>query len=147
MINPEVATIEQEWLLLPQGLINVKFYELCLIERSGILSCAGGAHCQLCTASFTELKDFELVKSGFPMNRKISSAREIFAFVEVEDYLLLPSEQRFGLTHEPISEIDIIPTSPLHTYTCVFRRYMLLIYHIRSGTFKWSPTSKQSRIQ
>ena len=143
MINSEAATIEEEGLLVPQGIVKVMILRTMFDGKmSGILSGAGGAHCQLCTASFAELKDLELVRSGFPMNRKISSAREICSSVEKEDYLLLPSQQRFGLTHEPISEIDIIPASPLHTYTCVFRWCMLLIYHIRSGVFKWSPTSK-----
>ena len=50
-----------------------------------------------------------------------------------------------SLTHEPISNIDIISASPLHSYTYKFRWFMLVIYHLQSGTYKWAPTSK--RIQ
>ena len=33
--------------------------------------------------------------------------------------------------------------SPIHSYNCVFRWYMLLlIYHLQAGKFTWSPTSK-----
>ena len=58
MINSESATIEQEGLLLPQGIVKVIILRTMFDGKmSGILSGAGGAHCQLCTASFAELKD------------------------------------------------------------------------------------------
>ncbi|KAI6661435.1 hypothetical protein LOD99_13307 [Oopsacas minuta] len=143
MINPEVTNIEKDGLELPYGNVRVEILRTMFDGKMfGILSGAGGASCQLCTASFAELTDLELVRSGFPINRTITSAKEIFSIVDTKNYLLLPSKDRCGLTHEPISEIDIIPASPLHTYTCVFRWFMLLIYHIRSGTFKWWPTSR-----
>ena len=43
-------------------------------KMCGILSGAGGAHCQLCTASLKDLKDIEMVRAGFPINRNISEA-------------------------------------------------------------------------
>ena len=46
---------------------------------SGILTGAGGAKCQSRTATFAELHGIELVRSGFPINRTISAARDIFA--------------------------------------------------------------------
>ena len=112
---------------------------------SGILTGAGGAKCQSCTATFAELHAIELVRSGFPINRTISAARDIFASVYKTEYLSLPSQERFGLTHEPLSEIDTIPASPLQTYTCVFRWFMTLVYHLHSGFNKWSPTSAKVR--
>ena len=108
-----------------------------------MLSGAGGANCQLCTATFGELKDLELVRCGFPINRTILSAKELFNSVDVDEFLSLPTQHRFGLTHEPISSIDIFPASPLHSYTCIFRWFMLVIYHLQSGADKWSPTSKK----
>ena len=30
---------------------------------------------------------------------------------------------------------------PLHSYTCVFRWFKLLIYRLNSGNYQWSPTS------
>ena len=62
---------------------------------SALLSRAGGASYQLCTATFSELKDLELVKNGLPINRTINSAKEIFDTVDVDDFLALPSRQRF----------------------------------------------------
>ena len=142
-INPETKIIEQEGIDLPQGFVNVKMYRSMFDGKmSGILTGAGGAKCQLCTATFEELHDIELVRSGFPINRTISAARDIFASVDKDEFLALPSQERFGLTHEPLSEIETIPASPLHSYTCVFRWYMTLVYHLHSGSTKWSPTSR-----
>ena len=109
---------------------------------SAILSGAGGASCQLCTAQFEELKDLDLIRDGYPINRFISDAKLIFETVDREEFLSLQSKERFGLTHEPISNIEIISASPLHSYTCVFRWFMLVIYHLQSAIHKWSPTSK-----
>ncbi|KAI6658672.1 hypothetical protein LOD99_11018 [Oopsacas minuta] len=131
MINPEVTNIEKDGLKLPYGNVRVKILRTMFEGKmSGILSGAGGASCQLCTASFAELTDLALVRSGFPINRTITSAKEIFSTADTENYLLLPSKDRSGLIHEPRSEIDRILASRLHTYTCVFRWFMLLIYHI-----------------
>ena len=109
---------------------------------SAILSGAGGAHCQLCTASKEDLHDLELVRAGYPINRTVSDAIELFTFVDKDEFLNLTSTKRLAITHEPVSEKDIIPAAPLHSYTCIFRWYMMLIYHLQSGKFKWSPTSK-----
>ena len=46
------------------------------------------------------------------------------------------------MTHEPLSDINILSASPLHSYTCVFHWFMLLVYHLKSGRLVWSPTSK-----
>ena len=37
-----------------------------------ILSGAGGKCCQLCTATFNQLKDRDLIIQGFPINRHIA---------------------------------------------------------------------------
>ena len=100
-INPETKLIEQDGIDLPQGLVKVKVYRSMFDGKmSGILTGAGGAKCQLCTATFAELHDIDLVRSGFPINRTISAARDIFASVDKNEYLSLPSQERFGLTHE-----------------------------------------------
>ena len=143
LINPEVKIIEQEGLELPQGHVQVRFIRSMLDGKMcGILRGAGGAQCQLCTASLKDLKDIEMVRAGFPINRNISDAMKLFSIVDKDDYLSLPSNQSLGITHEPISEINIMSASPLHSYTWVFRWYMLLIYHLQAGKFTWSPTSK-----
>ena len=139
IINPEVNSIEQDGLQLPQGMVQAKIIRSMLDGKmSGILSGAGGAHCQLCTANLKELKDLEIVRAGFPINRHILDAIELFTFVDKDEYLSLHSSQRLGITHEPVSDKNIFSPSPLHSYTCVF---MLLVYHSQLGKFVWSPTS------
>ena len=104
IINPEVNSIEQDGLQLPQGMVQAKIIRSMLDGKmSGILSGAGGAHCQLCTANLRELKDLEMVMAGFPINRQILDAKELFSFVDKDEYLSLPSSQRLGITHEPVS--------------------------------------------
>ena len=143
IINPECESMQQG-MSFPHGTAKVKIIRSMLDGKmSAILSGAGGANCQLCTATSTELRDIDLVRCGFPINRTISSAKEIFSSVDSIEFLSLPSQSRFGITHEPISDIDILPASPLHSYTCIFRWFMLVIYHLQSGTRKWSPTSKK----
>ena len=87
IINLNVVLIEQEKILIPQGEINFKILRTMFDGKmSSILSGAGGAHCQLCTASFADLKDLQLVRTGFTINRTISSAREIFSSVHTEEF-------------------------------------------------------------
>ena len=144
IINPEVTLIEKEGIILPNGQIIVEIKRTMFDGKmSAILS--GAASCQLCTTQFNQLKDLDFIRAGYPINRSISNAKLIFDSVDREDFLSLPSNERFGLTHEPISNIDIISASTLHSYTCIFRWFMLVIYHLQSGTYKWAPASK--RIQ
>ena len=75
-----------------------------------------------------------MVRAGFPINRTIT-AKELFIIVDKDDYVSIPSSQRLGIAHEPILETNIMATSPLHSYTCVFRWHMLLIYHLNAGKF------------
>ena len=58
-------------------------------------------------------------------------------------FLLKSSDKRFNITHRPISDLDIIPSSPLHAYLRCFGWYLYLISHLHAGLFKWSPTSKR----
>ena len=143
IINPEVKIIEQEGLQFPQGHGQVKIYRSMLDGKMcGILSGAEGAHCQLCTASMKYIKDIKIVRAVFPINRHISDAKDLFTLVDEDDYLSLPSSERSGITHEPLSDVNTMAASPLHIFTCVFRWYMFLIYHLQAGKSVWSPTSK-----
>ena len=59
------------------------------------------ASCQLCTATHNELKDQQLILQGFPINRHISDAIEMFGELEnIESFFSLPSNDRVDLTHE-----------------------------------------------
>ena len=140
-INFETEYLQKNGFQLPHGKCNVR------IERSmfdtkmtGILDGAGGAACHLCTATKAQLKDKHLIQHGFPINRSIQLAREIFLEVDEDEFLAKPSSARFNITHKPISAIDILPASPLHGYIRIFSWLMNLAYHIHAGVRKWSPT-------
>ena len=94
----------------------------------------------MCTATKAQLKDKHLIQHGFPINRSIQLAREIFLEVDEDEFLARPSSARFNITHKPISAIDILPDSPLHGYIRIFSWLMNLAYHIHAGVRKWSPT-------
>ncbi|KAI6647437.1 hypothetical protein LOD99_12433 [Oopsacas minuta] len=116
IIDSEVDSITQEGILLPKGLLNVTFHRTMIDGKmSENLSGAGGAHCQLCTANKSGVKDLEIVRSGVPINRSITTAKKIFSIVDEEEYPLLPSLS-YSLAHPELSSIDIIPVSTLHTY-------------------------------
>ncbi|KAI6651099.1 hypothetical protein LOD99_5449 [Oopsacas minuta] len=111
---------------------------------ASILSGAGGASCQLCTATQKELKDRDLILQGYPINRNISDAIQLFGELEdIDAFFSLPTNQRFNLTHQPLSTMGILPASPLHSYTCIFRWFNLLVYHLNCNKLTWSPASKE----
>ena len=65
-INPEAAVIEQEGLQYPEGLVRIQITRSMLDGKmSGILTGAGGAACQLCTANRQELKKSNLLGTVF----------------------------------------------------------------------------------
>ena len=47
---------------------------------------AGGASCHLCTSTREQLKDVDLVQHGFPINRFIDSALQIFEEVNEDEF-------------------------------------------------------------
>ena len=115
-INPEASVIEQEGIQFPKGVVHVEIIRSMLDgNMSGILSGAGCASCQLCTANNQELKDLELVRTWFPINRHIANAKELFNYVDRDEYLSLPHIDRLGMTHELLSDINILSASPLHS--------------------------------
>ena len=99
----------------------------------------------MCTATHNDLKDRELVVNGFRINITISDAIQLFGELEdIESFFSLPSNERYNLTYLPISTVNIIADSPLHSYTCmneVSMWFNLLVYHLHTGKLKWSPTS------
>ena len=141
MINAETSELESMGLQFPEGKVNISISRSMFDGKmASILSGAGGAKCQLCTATNEQIKDLTLIRSGFSINRCIEDAKQIFIDVNIEEFLKLSSEHRFGLTHLPASEKDITPVSPLHSYLCVFRWLIIFIYHLDARIKKWNPT-------
>ena len=108
---------------IDNGVVNVDIVRSMFDgEKEAILSGAGGAKCRMCTATYQDLNDRDLVIDGFPINRTITDVLELFAHIaDTESFFNLLSNQRFNLTHEPVSKININSASPLHSYACIFR--------------------------
>ena len=82
--------MQENGILLSQGLVKIKLLRTMFDGKmAGILSGAGGAHCQLCTATFEQLHDVELIRDGYPINRSITAAKELFQSVNEEEFLSL----------------------------------------------------------
>ena len=144
LINQETLAIEESGLSLHNGHAEVKIIRSHFdTKMAKILSGAGGASCQLCTASFAQRHDNSFVKTGNPMNRTIHDALALFEEVDEDEFLSLQSNQRFNLTHKPISDKDIGSASPLHAYLRTFSWSLLLVSHLQCGAKKWSPTSSK----
>ncbi|KAI6647513.1 hypothetical protein LOD99_8778 [Oopsacas minuta] len=143
MVNKETEYIENNGLNLINGITaSVQILRSQIDGKMAqILSGAGGACCQFCTTTFEQMHDLTFVQDGFPINRFISDAKIIFEEVDEERFLSLSSNERFNLTHAPLSDIDIIPGSPLHAYLRCFSWFMSLVSHLTAGVTKWSPTS------
>ena len=98
-------------------------------KMAAILSGAGGASSQLCTATHKELKDQELILQGLPINKQIFDAIEMFGELEdIESFFSLSYNDRVNFTHESVSTINITPFSTTLLYM-YFRWFNLLVYH------------------
>ncbi|KAI6660554.1 hypothetical protein LOD99_14138 [Oopsacas minuta] len=144
LINKESTEITVKGLELTSGFCEVEIQRSQLDGKMAkIISGAGGACYQFCTATFKQIHDPDIVKDGFPINRSITDLKVIFDEVNEEEFLSLSSDNRFNVTHRPISDLEIIPSSPLHAYLRCFGWFLHLISHLHAGVFKWSPTSKR----
>ena len=66
---------------------------------AAIISGARGASSQMRKATHGDLTDRNKVLDGFPINRTITDAIQIFAELEnIEPFLSFPSNERFNLT-------------------------------------------------
>ena len=84
LINPETKSMSNHGFNLSDG-ENVCIDIVCLMsdgKMAAVMSGAGGASCQLCTATHSELKDRELIIQGYPLNRHISDAIQLFGELE-----------------------------------------------------------------
>ena len=90
LINPETAKLENG-ISIENGFVKVEIiWSMFDGKMAAILSGAGGASCQMCTATHDELKDRDLVVDSFPLtgrllmrfsyleNLKISSLSSLF---------------------------------------------------------------------
>ena len=86
IINSDTEQKQNEGLYIDNDL-HVKVEVVCSMfdgKMAAILSGAGGACCQLCTATFNQIKDLDLIIQGFPINRHISDALQLLG--DLEDF-------------------------------------------------------------
>ena len=100
---------------------------------AALLDGARGAVCHLCTATMSQINDKELIRQGYPINRSIELAKQLFEEVDEEEFFSRTSNKRFNITHHPTSDRDNLSASPLHGYIRIFSWFMNLIYHLQSG--------------
>ena len=130
MINEEIALIEKNDLKLSNGHGNVRIIRSTFdTKMPHMFSGAVGANCQLCTATFKQIHDLELIGAGFPMNKPIHDARILFDEVDEKEFLAHKPELRFNISYKPTSDKDIVSGSPLHAYFRCFPWFVNLVTH------------------
>ena len=78
LFNPVTEEMKNNGLTLLQGKADVEFMRSMFDGKmSAILSGAGGACSQMCSAIHRDLKDRDLVIQGFPINRSITDAIDV----------------------------------------------------------------------
>ena len=117
MINTETYLIEESDLSLENEYADVTTKRSHFDNKMPqFLSGACGASCQPCPTTFIQVHAIDLVKDGFPINRSIQDSKSLFEEFHEDDFLFLPTNERFNLTHNPITDKDITSASPLHVY-------------------------------
>ncbi|KAI6650229.1 hypothetical protein LOD99_6146 [Oopsacas minuta] len=89
LINNETSTIEESGLCLQNGNAEVKIIISHFdTKMAKILSGAGGANSQMCTAAFKQIHNISIVQNGFTINKTIHDARDVFDEVDEEEFCL-----------------------------------------------------------
>ena len=52
------------------------------------------------------------------------------------------SNQQCGITHQPASDIDLVPVAPLHSYLRILDWFLNVVYRVAAGKNKWSEDQK-----
>ena len=102
--------------MLAAGKVNVDITSCLFDSKMAAILDGAGASCHLCTTTKELINDIELIQQGFPINRSIHSANQIFDDMDEEEFLSLRSKERFGITHKPSSDLNNLSASPFHGY-------------------------------
>ncbi|KAI6653020.1 Dna-mediated transposase [Oopsacas minuta] len=117
LINKESTEITEKGLELTSEFCEVEIQRSQLDGKiAKIISGAGGACCQFCTATFKQIHDPDIIKDGFPINRSIIDLKVLFDEINEEEFLSLSSDNRFNVTHRPISDLETLPRVVLRVY-------------------------------
>ena len=97
LINPDTDQMQKEGFSLDDHQkVHVEIVRSMFDGKmAALLSGAGGASCQLCTTTRAQIKDRDFVLQGYPINRLVSEAIQLFGDIEdSESFFLLPSNER-----------------------------------------------------
>ena len=100
----------------------------------------GGAPCICCKANRHDINNISKVKCGFPMDCTISDIKQTIIQLTSggRELMTYKSNERFGITHEPASDIDVVPAAPLHSYLRILDWILNLMYRLAAGRRKWT---------
>ena len=80
-------------------------------KMAALLSGAGGASCQLCTTTRAQIKDRDFVLQGYPINRLVSEAIQLFGDIEDSEsfFYFLQMSDITSLTNQCLQSISYQP--------------------------------------
>ena len=107
-----------------------------------IMTGRGGAPCICCKATRDEINTVANVVCGFSFECSIADVKETIHQLTFEGRELMSykSDQRCGITHQPASDIDIVPVAPLHSYLRILDWFLSVIYSVIYSVDTWFAT-------
>ena len=109
-----------------------------------IMTGRGGAPCVCCKATRDEINTIANVVCGFSLECSIADVKETIHQLTFEGRELMSYKlnQRCGITHQPASDIDLVPVAPLHSYLRILDWFLKVIYRVAAGKSKWTEDQK-----
>ena len=104
-----------------------------------------GSYCTACTCSDKDAKNVDRISQGFPMDKSIEFIQDFFdTLIEENDdgfgtnaddiLKAIRSQDRLGITHEPMTTLDIVKYFPItHSYIRCLSFFENLIYRINAN--------------
>ena len=141
LINPEIASLNENGIDYLNGHVNILIKASMFDGKTlAVMTGKGGAPCIACKANRSDINNIAKVVCGFPLDCSIEDIKETILQLtsDGKDLMSYKTSQRFGITHEPASDIDVVPASPLHSYLRILDWFLNLIYRLAAGKSKWT---------
>ena len=86
-INQQTTALIQNGISFPNGTVNILHHRSLIDTKMAVLlDGAGGAVCHLCTATMSQINDKEFITQGYPINRSIELAKQLFEEVDEKEF-------------------------------------------------------------
>ena len=141
LINPEIVSLNEKGVNYVNGQVNIIIKASMFDGKTiAIMTGKGGAPCICCKANRDDINNISKVKCGFPMDCTISDIKQTIIQLTSggRELMSYKSNQRFGITHEPASDIDVVPAAALHSYLRILDWILNLMYRLAAGRRKWT---------